>query len=190
MTEQTLNNNILFDALTLAAEKHQYLRRSGYDRLPYINHLLKVTHALIRIGEEDDPELLLAAILHDIIEDTDITEAELSRRFTPRTAAIVSELTDDMELPYEVRKRRQVETAPALSTPAKKIRIADKASNIRDLIDYPVEWPLEKKQYYVTNAVEVVNQIRGVNRQLEAWFDQTVEEARRAFQITNGQESR
>lgn len=183
MTDGLLPLDILFEALTLAADKHQYQRRSGYERLPYVNHLLKVTDALIRIGRESDPDLLLAAILHDIIEDTDLTEAELAQRFNPHTAAIVAELTDDMALPYEVRKRRQVEAAPALSAAARKIRIADKAGNMRDLIDYPIDWPLAKKQYYVTNAVEVVDQIRGVNPRLEAWFDQIVAEARRVFHI-------
>lgn len=185
MTETTLPMSILFDALTLAADKHQYQRRSGYDRLPYINHLLKVTDALIRIGKESDPDLLVAAILHDIIEDTDITETELALRFNPRTAAIITELTDDMSLSYQERKRRQLEGAPRLSKEARKIRITDKASNIRDLIDYPVEWPLEKKQYYVTHAVEVINQIRGVNAPLEAWFDTLVAEARRVFKISD-----
>ncbi len=172
---------LLFDALRLAAEQHRYQRRSGYERLPYINHLIKVADALLRIGGETDPDLLLAALLHDIIEDTEVTETDLARRFNPRVGGIVAELTDDMRLPHEVRKRLQVERAPGLSPDARKIRIADKASNIRDLIDYPVDWPLEKKRYYVTNAVEVIDCIRGASPPLEAWFDKTAAEARKVF---------
>lgn len=183
MIEDALPLPVLFDALTLAADEHQYQRRSGYDRLPYINHLLKVTDAMIRIGREEDPDLLLAALLHDIIEDTDVTETDLAERFNPRTARIVMELTDDMSLPYAVRKRRQVEGAAELSVDARKIRIADKASNIRDLLDYPVDWPIEKKQYYVTNAVEVVDRIRSTQPALEAWFDEVVAEAKEKLKI-------
>ncbi len=174
----------LFDALNLAAEKHQYQRRSGYDRLPYINHLLKVADALLRIGGETDPELLLAALLHDIIEDTDVTEEDLREKFGERVAHTVTELTDDMRLPHAERKRLQVLGAAALSTDARKIRIADKACNIFDILAYPIDWPLEKKQAYVTNAIEIVDQIRGVNPRLEAWFDETVAKANQQLSNT------
>lgn len=181
MADVLLPLPILFDALTLAAEKHRYQRRSGYDRLPYINHLIKVCNALLRIGGETDPDLLLAALLHDIIEDTDVTEADLARRFNPRVGRIVAELTDDMRLPHRERKRLQVERATTLSPAARKIRIADKTSNLRDLLDYPVDWPAEKKWSYLTSAVEVVDRIRGASPPLEAWFDKTVAEARKGF---------
>lgn len=184
MTDPDLPLPLFFKALTLAAEKHQYQRRSGYERLPYLNHLIKVTDTLLRIGGETDPDLLAAAVLHDIIEDTDVTHADLAKEFNPRVAAIVAELSDDMSLPYPVRKQRQVANAAALSAEARKIRIADKACNIRDILHYPVEWPLEKKQFYVTNSVEVVNSIRGVNPALEAWFDLTVSEAKKTLRIT------
>lgn len=185
MTTPNLSLTVFFEALCLAADRHKYQRRSGFDQLPYLNHLIKVTDAIIRIGGEEDPDIILAALLHDIIEDTEMTEEELSRRFNGRTARIVRELSDDMNLPRPVRKRLQVEKAPDLSPEARKIRIADKASNIRDILDFPVDWPLEKKQYYVTNAVEVVDRIRGANPPLEKWFDEVVEEARKKLNIRN-----
>ena len=177
MKEKVLSTRQLFDALTLAAEKHRHQRRSGYESLPYINHLIKVTDALIRIGRETQPDLLLASILHDIIEDTNVTEADLAKHFNPKVAAIVAELTDDMSLPYKSRKRLQIENASGLSLEARKIRIADKASNIEDILQYPVNWPLEKKQYYVSNAVEIVEIIRGGNPRIDQWFDLVVEKA-------------
>ena len=170
--------SLFFEALQLAAEKHKYQRRSGYDRLPYINHLLKVADALRRIGGETDPDLLIAALLHDIVEDTDVTEEDLGRQFGSRVARTVAELTDDMRLPHAERKRLQVQAAPSLSTDARKIRIADKACNILDILAYPIDWSLEKKQAYVTNAMEIVDQIRGSSPRLESWFDETVAKAR------------
>lgn len=176
---------LLFEALTLAAEKHKYQRRSGDERLPYINHLLKVTDALIRVGGETEADLLLAALFHDIIEDTDLTEEELSRRFGPKVGRTVAELSDDMELAHAQRKRLQVERAGTLSSDARKIRIADKASNILDILAYPIDWPEEKKRDYVINAVQIVNQIRGINPRLEAWFDEVVAEAAKKLDIDN-----
>lgn len=164
----------VMDAAVYAALKHQYQRRAGYDRLPYMNHLLKVTEALIRIGEERDEALLLAAVLHDVLEDTDATYEDLARRFGREAADIVLELTDDMSVPYMKRKWMQVEKALQLSEKARKIRIVDKSTNIRDILSYPLDWPLEKKKNYLDNSIQVVSRIRGGNPRLEAWFDETV----------------
>ncbi|MCB0578554.1 MAG: bifunctional (p)ppGpp synthetase/guanosine-3',5'-bis(diphosphate) 3'-pyrophosphohydrolase [Phaeodactylibacter sp.] len=164
----------VMDAAVYAAMKHQYQRRAGYGRLPYMNHLLKVTDALIRIGGERDEALLLAAVLHDVLEDTDATHEELSRRFGREAADIVQELTDDMSIPYMERKWLQVKKADQLSEKARKIRIVDKATNIRDILSYPLDWPLEKKKNYLDNSVQVVARIRGANPRLDAWFDETV----------------
>jgi guanosine-3',5'-bis(diphosphate) 3'-pyrophosphohydrolase len=163
----------LLEALQFAAIHHQYDRRGGYDRLPYINHLIKVTNCLAnRIGEKDEA-LLLAAILHDIVEDTDVTVEELERRFGSEVAEIVAELTDDMSLPYEERKQLQVERAGELSLKARKIRLADKASNLRDIFNYPLDWTIEKKAAYLENAKAVAQRIKGDSPRLDAWFDKT-----------------
>lgn len=176
----------LFDALAFAAVQHQYLRRGGYDRLPYINHLIKVTETLIRIGGERDRDLLLAAVLHDIVEDTEVTKKELASRYGEKVAGIVEELTDDMSLPRTERKARQVAGAPALSEEARKIRIIDKGSNIRDIFTYPLAWTEERKKEYVDQAEAVVDRIRGTSPALEAWFDEQADWARARM----GQEER
>ncbi|MCB0587630.1 MAG: bifunctional (p)ppGpp synthetase/guanosine-3',5'-bis(diphosphate) 3'-pyrophosphohydrolase [Phaeodactylibacter sp.] len=172
----------VMDAAVYAAMKHQYQRRAGYDKLPYMNHLLKVTEALIRIGGERDEALLLAAVLHDVLEDTDATHEELARHFGREAADIVLELTDDMSIPYMERKWLQVEKARQLSEKARKIRIVDKATNIRDILSYPLDWPLEKKENYLDNSIQVVSRIRGANPRLDAWFDETAAWARQRLE--------
>lgn len=172
----------VMDAAVYAATKHQYQRRAGYDKLPYMNHLLKVTEALIRIGEERDEALLLAAVLHDVLEDTDATYEELARRFGQEAADIVLELTDDMAIPYMERKWLQVERARQLSKKARMIRIVDKSTNIRDILSYPLDWPLEKKKNYLDNSIQVVSRIRGANLRLDTWFDETVDWAKKRLE--------
>ena len=173
----------LFQALSFAAVKHQYQRRGGYGRLPYVNHLIKVTEVLIQIAKETDEDLLIAATLHDIIEDTDVSTEEITQQFGAEVASIIEELTDDMALPYYERKQLQIDKAHLLSTAARKIRIADKASNMRDLMTYPIDWPMEKKKAYIINSKQVVDKIRGVNPALEKWFDETVELAKKHFKL-------
>ncbi len=172
----------ILDALVFAAEVHQYQRRSGYARLPYINHLIKVVDVLHRIGGQTDEILLQAAVLHDVVEDTDVTVEQLGGRFSPPVASIVGELTDDMELPYDERRRRQLEGAPRLSFPAKMIRLVDKGANIRDLMHYPVEWTTARKRRYVSSACEIVGRLGEVDPVLEKWFYEGVALAGRTLQ--------
>lgn len=164
----------LLEALNFAADQHKYQRRGGYEPLPYINHLLKVTHTVYKIGQERDRDLLLAAVLHDVVEDTDVSVEDLANKFGAKVADIVAELTDDMNLSYAERKQRQVDRADDLPLAARKIRIADKACNIQDIFTYPLDWSVTQKEDYVTNAVEVVTKIRGSNEALEIFFDEMV----------------
>ncbi len=173
-----------FEALAFAAEQHKYQRRGGYDPLPYINHLIKVSTAIIEIGKEENSDIILASILHDVIEDSEITNKDLKEHFGATVADIVTELTDDMTIPYEDRKALQIARAPQLSIAARKIRIADKASNIRDIFTYPLDWTEEKKIAYLENSVAVVDQIRGTHEALEIWFDQSVQFAREVLSQT------
>lgn len=74
-----------------------------------------------------------AALLHDTIEDTDTSAAELEAKFGPVVARIVQEVTDDKSLPKQERKRQQVAHAPHCSHQAKLVKLADKLYNLRDL---------------------------------------------------------
>ena len=172
----TENLQAIFKALKYAADKHQNQRRADYSPLPYINHLIKVTDILIHVGISDT-EILQAAILHDVIEDTDATKDTLEELFGEKVAHVVEELTDNMDLSYAVRKKLQIVGAHELSTEARIIRIADKIANMQDIVRYPIEWPLSKKKAYVANSAEIVDQIRGTHADLEKQFDQTVKDA-------------
>jgi guanosine-3',5'-bis(diphosphate) 3'-pyrophosphohydrolase len=79
---------------------------------------------------------LIAAVLHDTVEDTETTPEEIEALFGPEVEVLVAEMTDDKSLPKAERKRLQIEHAPGLSSHAKEIKIADKISNILD-IDLP-----------------------------------------------------
>lgn len=168
----------VFEALTFAAIQHQYQRRGGYKRLPYINHLIKVADILIHTAGETDPDILRAAVLHDVLEDTDTTPEEMTQKFGTAVCSIVQELTDDMSLPYDERKRIQVNKAPYLSDAAQKIKLADKTCNIRDIVDYPLSWNTARKVAYIDWSEEVIDKLRGKHLALEQLFDETVAYAR------------
>jgi guanosine-3',5'-bis(diphosphate) 3'-pyrophosphohydrolase len=163
---------MLFSALAFAAEKHRDQKRKGEEASPYINHPIEVARILAAEGGVTDPIVLAAAILHDTVEDTTTTHAELIEHFGRAIADVVAEVTDDKTLPKSERKRLQIEHAPHLSDEAKRVKLADKIANIRDVAARPPQWwPLERRQQYFDWAKEVVDGLRGVDPALEAAFD-------------------
>jgi len=165
---------LVSEAALLAAQRHSGMARKGRGNEPYINHLAEVANLVSEASGGADAELVAAGWLHDIIEDTDTTREELADRFSVRVAALVVEVSDDMGLPKDERRRLQVVGAPHKSPNAKLIKIADKISNIRGRIA-PEPSAEERADLadYVGWAEQVVARCRGGN----AWLDRTFDEA-------------
>lgn len=165
--------NILLLAIAFAAHKHRDQRRKDAAASPYINHPIALADVLANEGGVDDERVLVAAILHDTIEDTETTEQELIREFGQEVAGIVLEVTDDKSLPKAERKRLQIVHATSISRGAKLVKLADKICNLRDVAQSPpADWSLKRRQEYFDWARAVVDQVRGVHPALEAVFDQ------------------
>ena len=162
----------IIKAVAFAADKHRAQRRKDAGASPYINHPIALANVLANEGRIEDLAVLCAAVLHDTIEDTDTTEAELAALFGSAVAAIVCEVTDDRSLEKGMRKLRQIEHAPHLSPAAKLVKLADKICNLRDILaSPPADWPAERKQGYFDWAAQVVAGVRGIHPGLEATFD-------------------
>ncbi|MGH8132027.1 MAG: HD domain-containing protein [Steroidobacteraceae bacterium] len=161
----------ILSAAVFAAERHRDQRRKGKEASPYINHPLALANLLANCGERD-AALLVAALLHDTVEDTATSFEDLERTFGSEVAHIVREVTDDKALPRAARKRLQIEHAAQLSRRAKLVKLADKICNLRDLrISPPSDWSLQRRREYFDWARAVVDRMRGVHPQLEALFD-------------------
>ena len=166
-------------AASFAADKHKQQRRKGSDADPYINHPLEVARILAEVGEVDDNDMIIAGLLHDTVEDTETTFAEIEEKFGTRIAGFVRELTDDKSLPKAERNRLQVEHAPHMTHEAKQIKLADKISNIRDVTNNPpANWSVERRTEYIDWGERVVAGLRGSNEKLEKMFDDLVSAAR------------
>jgi hypothetical protein len=138
-----------------------------------INHLTLTIIEVVQLGEVGGWDaMLLAAILHDTVEDTDTRPEEISHRFGEEVLSLVLEVTDDKNLPKQERKRLQIETAPYKSYGAKLIKLADKTCNVRNLITMPPkDWSLERRQEYLLWGEKVVAGLRGTNPALEQYYD-------------------
>jgi guanosine-3',5'-bis(diphosphate) 3'-pyrophosphohydrolase len=124
---------LLLRALAFAADRHRGQRRKDVDASPYINHPIAVAQALAEIGGVVDAATLVAALLHDTVEDTDTTLDEIEAWFGAEVRGLVAEVTDDKSLPKQRRKELQVEHAPHRSPKARLVKIADKLANLRDV---------------------------------------------------------
>jgi len=159
-------------ALMFAAQKHTDQRRKGERAEPYINHLIEVVDLLAEHTGGTNTDVLLAGALHDTVEDTDTSYSELVKAFGENVADIVLECTDDKSLPKMERKRLQVENAPHKSDNAKMVKMADKISNLKTILDSPPpDWSETRKLEYFNWAKDVVDGCRGVNAGLEREFD-------------------
>lgn len=172
----------LMRALEFAAHHHVDQRRKGASAKPYINHLAEVAHLVADATGGEDTNLVIAGLLHDAIEDTGVTRADIEAEFGDDVAALVAAVTDDKSLPKAERKRLQVETAPSKPDRARLLKIADKVSNLRDIAnDPPADWLPERKRDYVDWAASVVDGCRGVSPGLERLFDEAKAAATRSL---------
>lgn len=139
---------------------------------------LGVAHILTAEAGITDPIVVQAALLHDTVEDTDTSLAEIEQHFGPDVSAIVAEVTDDKSLPKAERKRLQIEHAASSSLRAKLVKLADKVYNLRDLRRAPpVGWAPERCTEYFAWSRDVVAGLRGSNAPMELILDELFREA-------------
>ncbi len=171
--------SLMLKAFKYSADKHQCQRRKDASATPYINHPIAVAEMLWRIGGVRDTSVIVAAILHDTIEDTDSTPQEIESLFGREVRGLVAEVTDDKSLSKLERKCLQVEHSRHLSSGAKQIKLADKIANVSDVaFAPPPDWPHERRTGYLSWSDRVVAGLRGSNAQLEAHYDAVIKKAR------------
>ena len=107
MADQRADIAVLLAAIEFASRKHSTQRRKDVEASP--------------------------AALHDTIEDTRTTGAELEEQFGRAVRTVVEEMTDDKTLDKAVRKQLQIDHAAGLSARAKAIKLADKIAKLRDV---------------------------------------------------------
>lgn len=168
-------------ATDAAAKWHVHQRRKGPAAEPYVNHLLEVATLVAEATNGTDPDAIVAALLHDAIEDQEVPQELLAKEFGTAVASLVLELTDDKSLEKSVRKRKQVDSAAHKSEAAKVIKLADKTSNLRALAaSAPANWSVKRRLDYIAWAEEVASGLRGSNAWLEEQFDLAASAARSA----------
>ncbi|CAI4229960.1 unnamed protein product [Auanema sp. JU1783] len=162
---------LLMKANDFAARRHRFQKRKD-NRTPYINHPIGVAFILTNEAKVYDVITLAAALLHDVVEDTKTSHEEILTEFGEEIHNIVKELSDDKDLPKDVRKAMCITRAPELSHKAKLIHLADKLYNLRDLKrQTPHGWEKKRIKEYFQWSKQVIDGMRGSHLILEALLD-------------------
>lgn len=153
--------DLIEKAIIVASKAHdgQYRKLT---KIPYITHPLAVGFILQKAGYRD--ELVAAAILHDTVEDTDLTLGEIEQQFGTTISAIVEGCSEpDKSLTWEERKEHTIEFLQTASEEIRVVACADKLHNIRSIIrDAGVEgnrvWERfnrgkDKQEWYYRNII-------------------------------------
>jgi guanosine-3',5'-bis(diphosphate) 3'-pyrophosphohydrolase len=149
------------DAIEYMIRKHGVQQRR--DGSPYFVHPIRVAEILRGIGGVDDMDVVIAAVLHDLIEDTECEWANLEQRFGKRVADLVAILTGDMRLPKPARRQEIVERIRAADTDAKAVRLADRLDNVTDMNGFSQT----RKREYIEESKLILEACRGANAALE-----------------------
>jgi guanosine-3',5'-bis(diphosphate) 3'-pyrophosphohydrolase len=143
-----------------AAEKHRLQTRKNKERTPYVSHPIGVAYNLMHIGDVRDTAVIIGALLHDTVEDTQTTFEEVENKFGKLVASLVREVTDDKSLAKEARKRLQVINAAHKSKGAAQIKLADKLYNLNDLFSSPpADWTQMRIDHYYEWAQSVIDRL-------------------------------
>ena len=134
MPNNPLDTSLLDRAIVFAVKAHSGTERRGKG-FPYIVHPMEAMEIVSTITH--DQELLAAAVLHDTVEDTDVTEEQIRKEFGDRVASIVASESDTFEEgvkeedSWHARKQSAIERLASASMDAKIVALGDKLSNMR-----------------------------------------------------------
>ena len=130
-------------ALRFARARHAGQRRE-IDHAPFIDHPIEVGWLLLRDGQPD--EVIAAGLLHDVIEKTATTSAELRRRFGARITWLVESVSDDPSIrDYQPRKRDLRDRIAQADPNTHAVFAADKIAKVRELALLPAQQLNEPK---------------------------------------------
>lgn len=131
-------NGLILDAARFAAHRHKgQTRKYGHSDRPYITHPIRVA-GMIAIHPDTSVEMVAAAYLHDLLEDTTTTVEDLVVRFGPEVAKLVGELTNTSKetgAPRVDRKRMDRARIYGISKEAKLIKLVDRIDNLTEMYD-------------------------------------------------------
>jgi (p)ppGpp synthase/HD superfamily hydrolase len=155
------------EAIDFALAKHgDQLRPTG---APYIEHLLEALEALVVGAGVTDPDVLSAAVLHDVVEDTPVGVDDLEKRFGPRVAELVGWVTIPEAGPGTDRaevKHASLTRLAGAPRDAVLVKLADRLSNVQTLRNLSEN----KQRSYYAQTVRYIVPLAATEPWFSAWY--------------------
>lgn len=162
------------DGYAEKAHAGQYRKgKPGAPKIPYIEHPRAVAKILHDEAGITDETTLLAALLHDTMEDTGVSHENLVAEFGHDVADVVRELTNPDDFGPAGKTAWQAAHAKTMSARAAAVKTADKTANLRDLVQSPPDWPTERRRKYFEDALQVVQSMGQPHPILSKLFSST-----------------
>lgn len=170
------NPDLYHKTLCFAAKAHLKQHMPGQE-LPYLLHITQVCgeviHALTLSSENLNTDLAIqAALLHDTIEDTEVTFKDIEVEFGPTVAKGVLALTKDENLP---KPDQMPDSIKRILKESAEIRIVKMADRIVNLQEPPYFWKPEKRKKYQAEAGKILEALQGVHPFIEARLEARIE---------------
>jgi len=161
-----------WDALTFVFSRHDEQKRKSAN-IPYVIHPIRVALILRSVGfsEFKHENLMIAALCHDLIEDTETTFEELSDQFGKQVALIV----DELSRPDNINKDEWINTFETKSMEAKVIKMADRIDNLKDMSSS--KWRHETQIKYAQQGELILKHCGHVNLKLAGILKRSIQEA-------------
>lgn len=159
----------LDEAVEFAVLRHGDQKRPAGE--PYLEHLLEATSVLVEAIGVTDADILRAAVLHDVVEDTDCTLDEVRERFGDRVATLVDWVTKpprDEDVTRELARAVYLERLRDAPDAAILVKLADRLSNVQRLDTHPRR---EKAAAYYDETVRSVLPLAERDAWFRDWFD-------------------
>lgn len=171
MSNKYMDSTLLDNAIVFAVKAHANTERRGKG-FPYIVHPMEAVSIVATIT--NDQELLAAAALHDVVEDTDTTIDQIRAAFGDRVAALVADESepDHDDAPWHKRKQDAIDHLARASRDSKTIAMGDKLSNMRAIaIDYRTIGDKLWSRFHESDPAEHAWHYRGLAQALEELAD-------------------
>lgn len=150
---------------------------------PMVEHISQVVSLVEEQGGTG--EMIAAAWLHDVVEDTDVTWEQIRKWFGGVVADLVDGLTDPDEfeaLPLKQRKALQAERIHGLSDDVKRVKLCDQLSNVRRILARPpADWSEAEQATYVLGAHLIALECRGLWPELDDRFEAEMDAASKRY---------
>lgn len=157
-------------AISMAIKAHHGQTRKGTET-PYVTHPLSVGLILARAGALED--VIIAGILHDTIEDGDITKEDIEKEFGESIANIVNDVTEqDKSLPWMERKQQALEHVSEMGKDSLLVKSADVLHNLQNtLSDYKETGDELFKRFNAPKEAQLTRYGKLIYALKDAWKD-------------------